>query len=74
MEGAGGSAAGRRISAAAGFRTGAAAGLHMGAVLLASIAENPYKYYITSNKLQLAQALVSWMTVAEDTKPWPNSN
>ena len=51
MEGAGGSAAGRRISAAAGFRTGAAAGLHMGAVILASIAENPYKCYITSNKI-----------------------
>ena len=51
MEGAGGSAAGRRISAAAGFRMGAAAGLRKGAVLLASIAENPYKYYIPSNKI-----------------------
>ena len=37
MEGADGSAAGRRISAAAGFRMGAAAGLRMGAVLLSSI-------------------------------------
>ena len=51
MEGADGSAAGRRSSAAAGFRMGAAAGLRMGAVPLASIAENPYTYYITSNKI-----------------------
>ena len=51
MEGADGSAAGRRISAAAGFRMGAAAGLRMGAVPLASIAENPYTYYIISNKI-----------------------
>ena len=49
MEGAGGSAAGHRISASAGSRMGAAAGFRMGAALLASIAENRYKYYITSN-------------------------
>ena len=58
----------------AGLRMGAAAGLCMGAALLAGISENPYKYGTTLTKLQLAQALVDWMTVAREQKRWLISN